>query len=153
MEGPFFEGGEGNYKGRTTKDLYVMRLAETYLLRAEAYVRKGDAASLQKAAEDVNVLRARANAKLASANEMNIDYILDERARELMTEEPRMRTLIRMGNLVERVRKYDIDPVSRETIQDFNRFWPIPAKSPYPTVFPFRRRPSGSWRSSTTPPT
>jgi hypothetical protein len=123
VEGPFFEGGEGNYKGRTTKDLYLIRLAETYLLRAEAHFRNGDNAS---AAADINAVRARANASPITAGDVTLDYILDERARELMTEEPRMRTLIRMGNLVERVRKYDIDPVSRETIQDFNRFWPIP---------------------------
>ena len=123
VEGPFFQGGEGDFKGRTTKDLYLMRLAETYLLRAEAYFRKGE---LQNAADDINKVRARANAPAASAGEVTLDYILDERARELMTEEPRVRTLIRMNNLVERVQKYDIDSVSRATIKAHNKFWPIP---------------------------
>ena len=123
VEGPFFQGGEGDYKGRTTKDVYVMRLAETYLLRAEAYFRNGDAG---KAADDINAVRSRANAELISADKVTLDYILDERARELMTEEPRTRTLIRMDKLVERVRKYDIDSVSRQTIEDHNRLWPIP---------------------------
>jgi hypothetical protein len=123
VEGPFYQGGEGDYKGRTIKDAYIMRLAETYLLRAEAYFSDGQ---LQKAADDINTVRARANAPDISAGDVTIDFILDERARELMTEEPRLRTLIRMGNLVERVRKYDIDPTSRETIQDYNQFWPIP---------------------------
>jgi hypothetical protein len=123
VEGPFYQGGEGDYKGRTIKDVYVMRLAETYLLRAEAYFSDDQ---LQKAADDINTVRARADAPAISAGDVTIDFILDERARELMTEEPRLRTLIRMGNLVERVRKYDIDPTSRETIQDYNQFWPIP---------------------------
>lgn len=123
VEGPFFQGGGGSYAGRSTKDVYVMRLAETYLLRAEAYLKKGDQ---ENAAADINVVRARANAAPVSPGDVNLDYILDERARELMAEEPRVRTLIRMGNLVERVREYDIDQVSRETIQDHNRFWPIP---------------------------
>ena len=100
-----------------------MRLAETYLLRAEAYLRKGEKAN---AAADINVVRDRANASTISADDVTLDFILDERARELMTEEPRTRTLIRMGNLVERVRKYDPDPVSRETVEDHNQFWPIP---------------------------
>ena len=123
VEGPFFQGGAGDYKGRTRKDVYVIRLAETYLLRAEAYLRKGDNTS---AAADINVVRARANTPAISAGDVTLDFILDERARELMTEETRTRTLIRMGKLVERVRLYDPDPVSRETIQEFNQFWPIP---------------------------
>jgi hypothetical protein len=123
VEGPFFQGGEGAYKGRTTKDLYLIRLSETYLLRAEAYVRKGE---LQNAADDINIVRARANAPAISSGDVTLDYILDERARELMTEEPRVRTLIRMGKLAERVRKYHIDPVARETVQDYNNLWPIP---------------------------
>lgn len=123
VEGPFFQGGEGDYKGRTSKDVYVMRLAETYLLRAEAYFMDGDPGS---AAADINVVRARANATDAAAGEVTLDYILDERARELMAEEPRTRTLIRMGKLVERVRLYDPDPVSRTTIGDHNQFWPVP---------------------------
>jgi hypothetical protein len=123
VEGPFNMGGEGSYKGRTIKDVYLIRLAETYLLRAEAYFRNGNNAN---AAADINAVRARANAPAISAGDVSLEYILDERARELMAEEPRVRTLIRMGNLVERVRQYDIDPVSRATIQDYNRFWPIP---------------------------
>jgi starch-binding outer membrane protein, SusD/RagB family len=123
VEGPFFQGGSGDYKGRTRKDAYVIRLAETYLLRAEAYLMKGDNAN---AAADINVVRARANAPAISAGDVTLEYILDERARELMAEEPRTRTLRRMGKLVERVRLYDPDPVSRETIQEYNQFWPIP---------------------------
>jgi hypothetical protein len=123
VEGPFFQGGDGDYKGRTRKDVYVMRLAETYLLRAEAYLRKDEKAN---AAADINVVRARAGAAAVTADEVTLDYILDERARELMTEETRTRTLIRMGKLVERVRIYDPDPVSRETVEDHNQFWPIP---------------------------
>lgn len=123
VEGPFFEGGDGAFRGRTTKDAYIMRLAETYLLRAEAYHRKGDNVS---AAADINTVRARASATPVNSGDVDLDYILDERARELMAEEPRMRTLIRMGKLVERVRLYDIDQTSRATVQDYNQFWPIP---------------------------
>ncbi|WP_339880174.1 RagB/SusD family nutrient uptake outer membrane protein [uncultured Algoriphagus sp.] len=112
-----------NTSGRTSKDVYVYRLAETYLLRAEAYLRKGDAS---KAAEDINALRSRSKARLISENDLSLDFILDERARELLFEEPRRRTLIRMGKLVERVRKYGLLESSRNTIQDHNGLWPIP---------------------------
>ncbi|GEO06123.1 membrane protein [Adhaeribacter aerolatus] len=122
IEGNVPKSGD-NSTGRIFTDLYVYRLAETYLLRAEAYFRSGNA---QKAAEDINVVRSRANAKPASPADMSLDYILDERARELTVEEPRRRTLVRMGNLVERVRKYNIREDSRTSIQDKHLFFPIP---------------------------
>ncbi|WP_262714405.1 RagB/SusD family nutrient uptake outer membrane protein [Ginsengibacter hankyongi] len=75
-------------------DIYAIRLAETYLLRAEAYLDKGD---IVNAAADVNVVRARANADPVAPGNVNIAYILDERARELMVEEPRWLTLARLG--------------------------------------------------------
>jgi hypothetical protein len=75
-------------------DTYFARLAETYLLRAEAKLRKGDPSG---AAADINEVRARAKAPLISPADVTIDYILDERIRELYTEERRWNTLLRMG--------------------------------------------------------
>jgi len=111
--------------GRTFNDWPVMRLPETYLLRAEAYLRKGD---LQKAADDINVVRARAHAALVTVDKVSLDYILDERLRELIIEEPRRLTLSRMGMLVERTKKYNGFPLTVSTIQDKNEFFPIPQK-------------------------
>ncbi len=115
-----------NGSGGITNDVYVYRLAETYLLRAEAYVRKGDFAS---AAADINIVRERSGAAAISMGEVNLDYILDERGRELLFEEPRRKTLIRMGKLVERVREYGLLETSRITIQDYHALWPIPQKA------------------------
>ncbi len=109
--------------GRTFKEHYLMRLAETYLYRAEAYLLKGDT---QKALDDINVVRSRAKAKPATLAEVSIDYILDERARELMLEELRRLTLSRMGKLVERVKKYN--PRSGPNIQPQHALFPIPQK-------------------------
>ncbi len=112
--------------GSTAKDIYVYRLSETYLLRSEAYFRKGE---IQKATDDINTVRLRSNAQVATPGEVNLDYILDERARELMYEEPRRRTLIRMGLLVERVKKYGLMESWLNTIQDRNNLWPIPQEA------------------------
>lgn len=88
---------------RTTEshfDQIYMRLAETVLLRAEAKGRNGD---LTGAASDINMLRDRANAKKVSVVDFGgdmtsfLDYILDERSRELLLEEQRRYTLLRMG--------------------------------------------------------
>lgn len=75
-------------------DWYMVRLAETYLLRAEAYLAKGDQA---RAAADINVLRSRAGAANVAASDVDIDYIMDERIRELLGEEQRWITLNRLS--------------------------------------------------------
>ncbi len=90
--------------GTNWKDWYIMRLAETYLLRAEANMLKGD---LSAAANDINTVRNRAQATPVSAADVNIDLILDERARELYGEEFRLNTLMRTGKLVEYLNKYN----------------------------------------------
>jgi len=93
-----------NDNGRTWKDWYIMRLAETYLLRAEANMLKGD---LTAAAADINIVRSRANATPVLAGDVTMDVILDERARELYGEEFRLSTLMRTGKLIEYLNKYN----------------------------------------------
>ena len=90
--------------GKTYTDQYFFRLAEAYLLRAEAYVNTG---KNSEAAADINVLRNRAQAKNVTSEEMSIDFILDERLRELVCEEKRRLTLARVGKLSERIKKYN----------------------------------------------
>lgn len=74
-------------------NMYIFRLAETYLLRAEAKFYQGRAA---EAAEDVNVIRRRANAKYMFTT-VTIGDIADERARELYMEEWRQPELARLS--------------------------------------------------------
>jgi len=120
----------------TVKDWPVMRLGETYLLRAEARFRQGNNTG---AADDINVLRDRAfkDARAASGNsnlgrvsesDINIDFILDERSRELIGEENRRMTLVRTGTLKERIDKNgSSEPGKTITgFQDFNSLLPIP---------------------------
>lgn len=75
-------------------DWYLFRLAETYLIRAEAYFWTNQN---EKAAADINVVRTRANAPVITGNEVTIDYILDERARELFAEEFRKSEITRIA--------------------------------------------------------
>ncbi|MBT32344.1 MAG: RagB/SusD family nutrient uptake outer membrane protein [Thalassobius sp.] len=81
------------------KDFILMRLGETYLLRAEARFKQGNTSG---AASDINLLRERANASTVDASDITLDFILDERARELLAEENRRMTLIRTGTLIKR---------------------------------------------------
>ena len=110
--------------GESDKDKYAIRLAETLLLRAEAYV---DLGKFDLAAADINKIRNRANATPVLPAAVNLDYILDERARELYSEECRLITLRRMGKLVQRTRQYCDNPVFPGcNIQDYNVLLPIP---------------------------
>ena len=77
-------------------DWYIYRLAETYLLRAEAYWWKGD---LPDATADLNIVRARAGADPLLMTQVDMATILDERARELYYEEPRKMVLTRIAYL------------------------------------------------------
>lgn len=85
-------------------DQVYLRLAETLLLKAEAQHQLGDNAG---AAETINVLRRRARARDVSAGEINLDFILDERSRELVLEEHRRYTLLRTGTFLTRVRAHN----------------------------------------------
>lgn len=76
-------------------DSYVFRLAETYLLRAEAYWWLN---KIDKATADVNTIRSRAKAPALSS--VTLDNILDERARELFLEEYRKGELTRIAFLM-----------------------------------------------------
>ena len=56
--------------------------------------------------------------------DLNIDFILDERARELSGEYLRWTDLTRTGKLLERVKKYN--PVATTLIKDYHVLRPIP---------------------------
>jgi hypothetical protein len=107
--------------GGTYADQYMFRLAETYLLRAEAYL---GLANTGAAALDINVVRSRANASPVLAGNVTIDYILDERLREFGVEEKRMLTLMRLGKLYERVVK--CNPFYGANMQPNFNLWAIP---------------------------
>ncbi|RZL18952.1 MAG: RagB/SusD family nutrient uptake outer membrane protein [Pedobacter sp.] len=107
--------------GGTYADQYMFRLAETYLLRAEAYL---GLVQLDNAAKDLNAVRNRSNASNVSSANVNIDYILDERMRELGSEEKRRITLMRLGLVNDRVRK--CNPYYTDISPTYN-LWPIPA--------------------------
>jgi hypothetical protein len=106
---------------REYNDQIMLRVGETYLVLAEANLKLNDA---QGAADAINVLRTRANATQVTAAQMTIDFILDERSRELFGEEDRRYSLLRTGKWLQRTVAYNKiaapNVVARDTI------FPIP---------------------------
>ncbi len=109
-----------------SRDWMLMRLADAYLIAAEAAVKMG---KMQDAADMINVIRRRAawpgkeKDMEITAADMTLDYVLDERARELFGEMHRWFDLTRTGKLVERVKKYN---PQASAIQDHHVLRPIP---------------------------
>jgi len=133
-----------NYNGGAS-DWYVYRLAETYLLRAEAYFWKGDKAA---AANDVNAIRSRAHCtKLYTADEITMGVIMDERARELFYEELRHMELSRVSYIFalthqsdEFGKTYTVDGLSKssywfERLSKYNNFYNKGVKTVYGAIF------------------
>lgn len=81
-------------------DFPMFRLADAYLMYAEAVLRGGSGGSIATAVEYVNRVRERAyngqGGNITSA-ELTLDFILDERARELLWEAHRRTDLVRFG--------------------------------------------------------
>ncbi|MDR3061561.1 MAG: RagB/SusD family nutrient uptake outer membrane protein [Dysgonamonadaceae bacterium] len=116
----------GEDRSNLFRDEYMIRLPETILLRAEAKMRNGNSAG---AAADINLLRNRAQCEyLVTPADVNTDLILDERARELVYEEWRWNTLLRMGGTVatDRIKEYAYWPEAKATLNFKFNLWPIP---------------------------
>jgi starch-binding outer membrane protein, SusD/RagB family len=97
--GPAPSGGSLDF---VDTDFPLFRLADAYLMYAEAVLREGSGGSNTQALDYVNDLRQRAFGD-ASGNinggQLTLDFILDERARELYWECHRRTDLVRYGKL------------------------------------------------------
>ena len=101
-------------------DLVIVRLADMYMLRAEAKLHKGDAAG---ALADVNFVRASRTARPEvtppALSELDLDILFRERGFEFYWEHQRRTDMIRFG-------KYE-DPLIEKTNNDVRkRLFPIP---------------------------
>lgn len=93
-------------------DIPLMRLAEVFLMRAEAKLCLGDVTG---AVEDVNEIRtARQHPTLLTEADMDLDAMFDERGFELYWEMVRRTDMIRFGKFEDSwTSKTDADPFRR----------------------------------------
>ncbi len=133
----FDDSTRGDLNDYSDRPYILFRFAELYLIAAEAAIKGG--ATAQDAADMINVLRTRAALKLnqtpadyaiavaaqqVTAGQMTIDFLLDERSREMFAEDTRWWDLARTQKLVERVQLYNTEGAAG--VQPFNMLRPIP---------------------------
>ncbi|MGY2133324.1 RagB/SusD family nutrient uptake outer membrane protein [Hymenobacter sp. HD11105] len=114
---------------QSARDAYVIRLADVYLMAAEANFKLGNTA---QAVTQINAVRERAalpgraaDMRITATN-LSLDFILDERARELAGEQVRWFDLKRTNKLVERVKANN--PEAGASIQAYHTVRPIPQR-------------------------
>jgi starch-binding outer membrane protein, SusD/RagB family len=109
-----------------SRDFLAFRLADTYLMLAEAQLQQG---KTTEATASVNAVRTRAAfpgktaAMQITPAQMTFDFLMEERGRELAGEQIRWMDLKRWGKLVERVKLYNPQASS---IKDMHNVRPIP---------------------------
>lgn len=114
-----------------SRDAFVFRLSEMYLIAAEGHMMSGNSGEAIKRLNDLRAVRAIAGmdnslnaTELAQVGNKDISVILDERARELCGEQQRWFDLKRTGTLVDRVKKYNL--VASPNIKKEHVLRPIP---------------------------
>ena len=112
-----------------SRDHFVFRLADTYLLLAEAQFLQN---KKTEATAAINKVRQRAAwpgkeaAMLITDAQMTMDLLMEERGRELVGEQGRWMDLKRWGKLVERVKLYN--PQAAANVKEIHNYRPIPQK-------------------------
>jgi hypothetical protein len=124
----YFDTKRSDMNSPSIRPIIVYRLADTYLVAAEAAFMDGRPAD---AVPYINAIRRRAaypsgdpQAMEIQASDLTLDFILDERSRELCGELVRWLDLVRTGQLLRRVRLHNTD--AQANIQDKHILRPIP---------------------------
>lgn len=112
-------------------DFPVFRLGDAYLMYAEAVVRGGSGGSMSQAVDYVNALRERGYGNTdgnISEAELTLDFLIDERGRELYWEGHRRTDLIRFGKFTGDALIWEWKGNVREGApsESFRSLYPIP---------------------------
>lgn len=122
----------GPVNDHVSVDFPLLRLADAHLMYAEAVLRGGSGGSEQRALELVNALRERAYGDASgniSVGELSLDFILDERARELKWEAHRRTDLIRFGRFTGSTYlwQWKGGSINGTAVADTRNLYPLPA--------------------------
>jgi len=106
------------------RDAFVLRLAEMYLIKAEAELASNSSSAALTTLNELRAVRAISGKDNSLAGPVTIETILEERALELCGEQQRWFDLKRTKTLVDRVKKYNAQ--AGGNIKDFHLLRPIP---------------------------
>jgi tetratricopeptide (TPR) repeat protein len=115
------------FEFRSKRDAFVIRIAEMYLIVAEAAMQSGDLGEAVNYLNQLRTVRAKPGREAdmqITAADLDLDFILEERGRELGGELFRWFDLKRTGKLIEYVRLYNTD--AKDNIRDYHILRPIP---------------------------
>lgn len=112
----------------SSTDFPLFRLADAYLIYAECAVRGASGADMGSAVAYVNDVRSRSNASTISQSDLTLDFLMDERGRELNFEGQRRSDLIRFGKFTggSYVWPWKGNTLNGTSIPDSYRLFPIP---------------------------
>lgn len=123
-----FKDTQIDWGGPGSREDVIFRLSDTYLLSSEANLGAGN---FDMALNRINTLRRRAAVTPSERDNMEVstvdlDFILDERARELLGEHDRWFDLKRTGKLIDRAKEYNIFVTKYNNIGNMHLLRPIP---------------------------
>jgi len=123
------DGTPGQSQAFPDTDFPMYRLSDVYLMYAEAVLRGGAGGDRPTALNYVNALRRRANTSTINDSQLTLDFLLDERARELWWEGHRRTDLIRFNKFTANYKWPWKNGVWMGTanISDIYKIFPIPA--------------------------
>ncbi|KLT69089.1 MULTISPECIES: RagB/SusD family nutrient uptake outer membrane protein [unclassified Flavobacterium] len=112
-------------------DFPMFRLTDAYLMYAEATLRGASTGNITTALGYINKIRTRANAQTISAQNLTLDFILDERGRELFWECHRRTDLIRFGKFSggSKTWQWKGGSMSGQSTESYRDLMPIPARN------------------------
>lgn len=126
------QGNNGSTNEIVDTDFPMFRLADVYLMYAEAVVRGGTGGTVNQAVSYVNDLRSRANnPRRISTSDLTLDFLLKERLVELHWEGHRRQDLIRFNQYVGGNYNWNWkgNSLSGVSISNHLRLFPIPSAS------------------------
>ena len=112
-------------------DFPMFRLTDAYLMYAEATLRGAAGGNVATALGYVNQIRDRADAAPINTAQLTLDFILDERGRELFWECKRRTDLIRFGKFTggSKIWQWKGGSVNGTSTESFRDLMPIPARN------------------------